>query len=177
MVLQKQTSVALSTCEAEYVAASLALKEACWLQIFMADVTTKKKRLSATLYVDNKGAIDVAQDIGKTKYRKQIGIRRHYLCYHVKHGTGTVKHIKTYYDLADRLRNHSKRRATTESKQEWKKAISDRQQRHWGTEGYGGAQIQERNAPERRQQRIKTCNTAAHIYYMYGTICITVRKR
>ena len=54
----KQSSIADSTMEAEYIAASEAAKEAAWLKNFLLDLEVVPLAQSAiTLYFDNSGAV------------------------------------------------------------------------------------------------------------------------
>jgi hypothetical protein len=46
-----QTTIAMSTCEAEFVAAANAAKEALWLKTLLGDFTGKVQPVK--LYVDN----------------------------------------------------------------------------------------------------------------------------
>ena len=54
----KQSSIADSTMEAEYIAASEAAKEAIWLKNFLMDLEVVPfERSAITLYCDNSGAV------------------------------------------------------------------------------------------------------------------------
>ena len=64
----KQSSIADSTMEAEYIAASEAAKEAVWLKIFLLDLGVVPSAQSAiTLYYDNSGAVANAKEPGATR--------------------------------------------------------------------------------------------------------------
>ena len=56
----KQTSVALSTAEAEYIALSGAFQEAMWFQQLIADVLNKRVQ-ETTIFEDNQSTIYLAR--------------------------------------------------------------------------------------------------------------------
>ncbi|XP_033145096.1 secreted RxLR effector protein 161-like [Brassica rapa] len=60
---QKQDVVALSSCEAEYMAATEATKQAIWLQELMSEITGSKEE-KTLIRVDNKSAIALAKKPG-----------------------------------------------------------------------------------------------------------------
>ena len=69
----KQSSIADSTMEAEYIAASEAAKEAVWLKNFLLDLGMVPSAQSAiTLYCDNSGAVANAKEPRSHK-RGKIG--------------------------------------------------------------------------------------------------------
>jgi hypothetical protein len=53
---QKQKTVALSSCEAEFMATTVAAMQALWLRNLLSELTSTKPRV-VTLYVDNTSAI------------------------------------------------------------------------------------------------------------------------
>ena len=53
----KQSSIADSTMEAEYIAASEATKEAVWLKNFLMDLVVPSVQSAITLFSDNSGAV------------------------------------------------------------------------------------------------------------------------
>ena len=61
----KQTCVALSTAEAEYVALSAAAQEAMWLQLLTSDLLNKSIQ-ETTILEDNQSAICLAKSQGRT---------------------------------------------------------------------------------------------------------------
>ena len=75
---KRQDHVALSTCEAEYIAACYTVQQTKWLRSILRELdfqgTTQSK-----LAVDNQGAIKKAQSAGPTKRSKYVDIRYHYL--------------------------------------------------------------------------------------------------
>ncbi|KRZ24440.1 Retrovirus-related Pol polyprotein from transposon TNT 1-94 [Trichinella pseudospiralis] len=74
---QKQKSVALSTTEAEYVAASEAAKDMMWLMTLFAEVTEVKQK--PILFVDNTGAVKFSNNPEFYKRSKHIDVRFHFV--------------------------------------------------------------------------------------------------
>jgi len=56
---RKQSAVALSSTEAEYVALSLATSEACWLRYLFKHLKIDNNYILVKLYEDNQSAIKV----------------------------------------------------------------------------------------------------------------------
>ena len=73
----KQTCVALSSCEAEIMAASEAAKDAVYLSNFLKELGLTSPSQIASLAVDNTAAIDLAYNPQHHKRTKHIE-RRHY---------------------------------------------------------------------------------------------------
>jgi hypothetical protein len=86
-----QKSVALSTCEAEYVAASEASKEVMWLRQLLEAIGFPQEE-PTTLFADNNGAICVSEDPYFHARVKHIHVRHHYVREKV-----AEKHIKLHY--------------------------------------------------------------------------------
>ena len=76
---KKQSIVALSTCEAEYIAASLACKEAIWLSRLLSDMLKHNEPQCIELRSDNSGAIATAKNIGVNQRNKHIDIKYHFV--------------------------------------------------------------------------------------------------
>ena len=72
-----QTVVALSTTEAEYMAATQACKEAVWIQRLMEELSHKQER--TTLYCDNQSALHIARNPAFHSKTKHIGIQYHFV--------------------------------------------------------------------------------------------------
>ena len=74
----KQTCVALSTAEAEYVALSAAAQEAMWLQQLASDLLNKNIR-ETTILEDNQSAICLAKNQQVHGRTKHIDIKYHFI--------------------------------------------------------------------------------------------------
>ena len=75
---RKQQTVALSTCEAEYMALSAATQEAKFLRQLLADMQGSDVEC-VCLYVDNQGAIALAKNPVQHQRSKHIDIRYHFV--------------------------------------------------------------------------------------------------
>jgi len=75
---KKQTIVALSTCEAEYVALATATQEAKFLRQLSSDLICLPCK-SVCMYVDNQGAIALANNPIHHQRSKHIDVKHHYL--------------------------------------------------------------------------------------------------
>lgn len=101
-VSQKQRCVALSSCEAEFMAATAAACQAIWLRNLLTQVTGEKTG-PVVLYLDNKSAIDLAKNPVFHGRSKHIDIRYHFIRECVEKGEIIVKHIGTDMQRADVL--------------------------------------------------------------------------
>ncbi len=75
---KKQTCVATSTCEAEYIACCLAAKEAVWLSRLLSDLNNSPSQDPVTINVGNDGTIDTAYNASINQKNKHIDIAYHY---------------------------------------------------------------------------------------------------
>ena len=97
---QKQKVVALSSCEAEYVAAATASCQAVWLSRLVAELlgTTPSK---VKLMVDNKSAIALSKNPVHHDRSKHIDTKFHYIRECIEEGKIDVAHVGTDGQLAD----------------------------------------------------------------------------
>src|SRR6266508_3270501 len=98
----KQKVVALSSCEAEYIAATTAACQGIWLSRLVAELTGAAED-PATLRVDNKSAISLCKSLVYHERSKHIDVRFHYIRQCVEEGKITVEFIGTVNQLADML--------------------------------------------------------------------------
>jgi transposase InsO family protein len=98
---QRQASVAISTTEAELVAASEAARELVWLTRIMQELTNFKH--TPSLFVDNEAAVRLAHNPEFHKRTKHIRIRHFYVREQVAEGAIEVKRIGTTEQVADIL--------------------------------------------------------------------------
>lgn len=99
---QKQRCVALSSCEAEFMAATAAACQAIWIRNMLCQVTGKSIG-PVTIYIDNKSAIDLAKNSVFHGRSKHIDIRYHFIRQYVERGEIVVKHISSEGQKADIL--------------------------------------------------------------------------
>ncbi|RVW37486.1 Retrovirus-related Pol polyprotein from transposon TNT 1-94 [Vitis vinifera] len=98
----KQTCVADSTMEAEYVAASKAAKEAVWLRNFLLDLgVVPSVQSPITLYCNNSGAVANSKEPRSHKRAKHIERKYHLIRDIVQRGDVVVMKIASENNLAD----------------------------------------------------------------------------
>eukprot|EP00048_Salpingoeca_helianthica_P013920 m.211283 g.211283 ORF g.211283 m.211283 type:complete len:273 (+) comp15559_c3_seq2:760-1578(+) len=98
-----QSIVATSSCEAEYVALSAAVKEALYLRSLLADVLSAPRQ-SVVLLEDNQSCIKFAHNVENVSDRtKHIDIRYHHVKDHVHKGDVTLTYVPTEHQAADGL--------------------------------------------------------------------------
>jgi hypothetical protein len=96
---KKQTSVALSTVEAEYVAAGQCCAQLLWMRQTLRDFGYNLSKVP--LLCANESAIRMADNPVEHSHTKHIDIRHHFLRDHQKKGDIEVFHISTENQLAD----------------------------------------------------------------------------
>ena len=99
---QKQKVVTLSTCEAEYVAATAGACQGVWLSMLVADLTGNEVQKFGLL-VDNKSAIGLSKNPMHHDRSKHIDTRFHYIRECIEKGVVGVDHVGTEDQLADIL--------------------------------------------------------------------------
>jgi hypothetical protein len=96
---KKQTSVALSTVEAEYVAAGQCCVQLLWLRQTLRDFGYNLSKVP--LLCDNESAIRLADNPVEHSCTKHIDIRHHFLRDHQQRGDINIYHISTENQLVD----------------------------------------------------------------------------
>ena len=98
----KQSSIADSTMEAEYIATSEAAKETVWLKNFLMDLEVVSTAQSAiTLHCDNSGAVANAKEPRSHKRGKHIERKYHLIREIIGRGDVKVCQIASEDNLAD----------------------------------------------------------------------------
>ncbi|XP_033100790.1 secreted RxLR effector protein 161-like [Anneissia japonica] len=97
---KKQPVVALSTCEAEYIALCLASQEALFLKQLFSDMMCFQTK-SVKVYVDNQSAICLAKNNVSNQRSKHIDIKFHFVRSEVEIGNIVVEYIPTEINTAD----------------------------------------------------------------------------
>jgi len=97
---QKQKIVALSSCEAEYVAAAGAACQGIWLSRLVADML-RTKVTTVKLLMDNMSAIALSKNPVHHDRSKHIDTKYHFLRECVEDGKVEVDHVGTAEQLAD----------------------------------------------------------------------------
>ena len=97
---KKQSIVALSTCEAEYVALTCAFQEAIYLKQLVCDLTNVSD-LDIKVGVDNQSAIKLSKNPISHQRSKHIDIKYHFIRHHVESGLVNVYYIESVNNVAD----------------------------------------------------------------------------
>ena len=97
---KKQTCVALSTAEAEYIALSAAAQEALWMRQLLTDLNVNIDE-PVTIYEDNQSAIAMSKNPQFHRRSKHIDIKYHFVRDQVEKKTLTVLYCPTGSMLAD----------------------------------------------------------------------------
>ncbi|GJV07275.1 hypothetical protein Tco_1344931 [Tanacetum coccineum] len=98
---KKQTALAISITEAEYVSAGKACQQALWMKQALIDYGF---RLDDTpIMCDNKGAIDLSKESVKHSRTKHIEIRHHFLRDNVQKGNISIEKVSSEDNIADIL--------------------------------------------------------------------------
>ncbi|KAF8783882.1 hypothetical protein HU200_000329 [Digitaria exilis] len=98
----KQKVVALSTCEAEYIAASTACCQGVWLGRVLLELT-EENAPAPVLRVDNQSAIALAKNPVLHGRSKHIDIKYHYIRVCIERGQIKVEYVETARQLGDIL--------------------------------------------------------------------------
>ncbi|KAG6475649.1 hypothetical protein ZIOFF_064878 [Zingiber officinale] len=99
---QKQKTVTLSSCEAEFMAATTAACHALWLRSFASELTGVKPK-PVTLFVDNKSAIALMKNPVFHGRSKHIDTRFHFIRECIEKGQIVVEFVNTGEQRADAL--------------------------------------------------------------------------
>lgn len=97
-----QPTVALSSAEAEYMAACAAVQEAIHLRLLMHDLGFEQKE-ATVIYEDNQGCIALSDNPVFHKRTKHIDIRYHFIRERVTSKEIELKYVATEHQLADLL--------------------------------------------------------------------------
>ena len=101
-ISKKQSAVALSSTEAEYMAVTQATKEAIWLRRLLAEIDVAVTQEGATLiYQDNQSTIALAKNPVHHARSKHIDIQYHFVREKVEHKEVDLQYIPTEKMIAD----------------------------------------------------------------------------
>ena len=96
----RQNRVADSTCVAEYMVYTPAVKEIIWCRSILAELKIKLK-YATILFSDNQAAKAIAEDPVFHKRTKAIGIQYHFVREAIAEGIVAIEYIETDRNLAD----------------------------------------------------------------------------
>ena len=97
---KKQSCVALSTAEAEYIALSSAAQEAVWLRQLTAELESPPE-MATTIFEDNQSAIAMTKNPQFHGRAKHIAIKYHFIREQVSNGMIKLEYCPTNEMLAD----------------------------------------------------------------------------
>ncbi|GJW88724.1 hypothetical protein Tco_0164064 [Tanacetum coccineum] len=98
---KKQTALAISTTEAEYVSAGKACQQALWMKQALIDYDVRLD--DVPIMCDNKGAIDLSKNPVQHSRTKHIEIRHHFLRDNVQKGHILIEKVPSVDNIADIL--------------------------------------------------------------------------
>ncbi|GJR86133.1 retrovirus-related pol polyprotein from transposon TNT 1-94 [Tanacetum coccineum] len=104
---KKQTTLAISTTEAEYVSAGKACQQALWMKQALIDYDVRLD--DVPIMCDNKGAIDLSKNPVQHSRTKHIKIRHHFLRDNVQKGHISIEKVPSVDNIADILTKPLKR--------------------------------------------------------------------
>ena len=113
---RRQSTIATSTAEAEYIAAFEATKEALYIRRLMSELGQIPSSKCITLYEDSQACIKIATNPCLAERTKHFDIKYHWLREKVKKNDVELKYIRTTEQVADILtkglgeRQHTKLR-------------------------------------------------------------------
>jgi hypothetical protein len=96
---KKQSIIALSSSESEYVAATHAAQEALWFQQLLEELGIRQNTIN--VYEDNQGCIALTKNPQENKRTRHIQIKYHFIRNHVKSQRLNFLYCPTQYQLAD----------------------------------------------------------------------------
>ena len=99
---KRQSVVALSTCEAEYIAASTATQDATWIGPHVREIQGTEPS-PVPIWVDNQGAIALAKKTGWNRRTRHINVRYQFVQKAIEDGTILMEYVPTDSQLADGL--------------------------------------------------------------------------
>ena len=93
-------SMASGTCEAEYMALSLAVRELVWIYMLLKTMGIKVRK-PCVVYEDNRACVKIANNPTSQKRTKHIDIRHHFLREHIENGLIELISVSTAEQRAD----------------------------------------------------------------------------
>jgi len=98
---RKQPTVALSSCEAEYIALAASVQESLYLVQLLNGVNMQCKVEPAMIFEDNQGAIALSKNAVNHQRSKHIDIRYHFIRTQVNNGAVMIRYCPSADMIAD----------------------------------------------------------------------------
>ncbi|GJR30384.1 copia protein [Tanacetum coccineum] len=105
---KKQTALAISTIETEYVSVEKACQQALWMKQALVDYDIRLDDIP--IMCDNKRAIDLSKNLVQHSRTKHIEIRHHFLRDNVQKGNIFIEKVSSKDNIADILTKPLKRK-------------------------------------------------------------------
>lgn len=100
---KQQSSVVLSSCEAEYIGLTEAGKEVIWLSRLLTEFGHRQEKIPVRLNGDNQGSLALAVNPEHHRRTKHIDVRHHWIRGAVEDGFFKLAYIPTKLMIADGL--------------------------------------------------------------------------
>ena len=100
---RKQPTVALSTCEAEYMGLGSVTQESFYLTQLLRDMDEASMYTCVTVYEDNQGATALSRNPVNRQRTKHIDVRHHFVRNALEEGKIDIKYCPTEHMVADLL--------------------------------------------------------------------------
>ena len=97
---RKQTSVALSTVEAEYIKLSVVVREVVWLRKLLTDLFDYEMD-STVIHCDNQSCLKLSENLVFHDKSKHIEIKYHYIRDMVQRKAVHVQYLSTHEQVVD----------------------------------------------------------------------------
>jgi hypothetical protein len=110
---KKQDGVALSSTEAELIAASLAATNIKFQRILLSEIVGNSLKSPSTLYVDNNGAVHIARNGAVGPRTKHVDVRDRFVTHMTTKGELVVEHIRTENNPSDILSKNCREKTHT----------------------------------------------------------------
>ncbi|GJT04208.1 hypothetical protein Tco_0838670 [Tanacetum coccineum] len=104
---KKQTALAISITEAEYVSTGKACQQALWMKQALIDYGIRIDDIP--IMCDNKRAIDLSKNLVQHSRTKHIEIRHHFIRDNVQKGNISIEKVLSEYNIAEILTKPLKR--------------------------------------------------------------------
>ncbi|GJZ67619.1 hypothetical protein Tco_0630859, partial [Tanacetum coccineum] len=104
---EKQTALAISTTEAEYISAKKSCQQVLWMKQALVDYDIKLDDIP--ILCDNKGAIDLSKNPILHSRTNHIEIQHHFLRDNVQKGNISIEKVSSENSIADILTKPLKR--------------------------------------------------------------------
>lgn len=98
---KRQSTVALSTVEAEYIALASTCQEAMWLKQLIEEIESIAAKKPMQIYSDNNGAISLSKNACVSQRSKHIDVRYHFIREKVENKRIKIGHVCTEQMIAD----------------------------------------------------------------------------